>query len=125
MLSLHGNELHNISGDHLSHLPSLEKLLLGSQPGWDSETETNYELEAGNLIKVLPPRLFEGNPHLNFLDISGNNITKVDRDTFVGATNLRVLDLSQNSLRELPEGLCTFSVLSILRHIKNDAILTS
>ena len=125
VLSMHGNELHNISGDHLSHLPSLEKLLLGSKPGWDSEAQTNYELEAGNLIKFLPPRLFEGNPHLIFFDISGNNITKVDRDTFVGATNLRFLDLGQNSLRELPEGLCTFSVLSILRHIKNDAVLTS
>ena len=117
VLSLHGNELHNISGDHLSHLPSLEKLLLGSKPGWDNETQTTYELEAGNLIRCLPPRLFEGNPHLNFFDISGNNITKVDRDTFVGATNLRFLDLRHNSLRELPEGLCTFSVRRILKHI--------
>ena len=117
VLSLHGNELHNISGDHLSHLPSLEKLLLGSKSGEDNETLTTYELEAGNLIRFLPPRLFEGNPHLNYFDVSGNNITKVDRDTFVGATNLRVLDLSQNSLRELPEGPCTFSVLSILKHI--------
>ena len=64
VLSLHGNELHNISGDHLSHLPSLEKLLLGSKPGWDNATLTAYELEAGNLIKFLPPRLFEGNPAL-------------------------------------------------------------
>ena len=125
VLSLHGNELHNISGDHLSHLPSLEKLLLGSKSGWDNETLTTYELEAGNLIRFLPPRLFEGNPHLNFFDISGNNMTKVDRDTFVGATNLQVLDLRQNSLRELPEGLCAFSMLSIFRHIKNDAVLTS
>ena len=117
VLSLHGNELHNISGDHLSHLPSLEKLLHGSKPGFDNETLTNYELEAGNLIKFLPPRLFEGNPLLNFFDISGNNITKVDRDTFVGATNLQVLDLGQNSLRELPEGPCTFSVRRILKHI--------
>ena len=108
VLSLHGNELRNISGDHLSHLPSLENLLLGSKPGWDNETLTNYELEAGNFISFLPPRLFEGHPHLNYFDISGNNITKVDRDTFVGATNLQVLDLSQNSLGELPEGLCTF-----------------
>ncbi|CAL1154760.1 unnamed protein product [Cladocopium goreaui] len=78
VLSLHGNELHNISGDHLSHLPSLEKLLLGSKSGFENETLTNYELEAGNLIKFLPPRLFEGNPHLNYFDVSGNNITKVD-----------------------------------------------
>ena len=78
VLSLHGNELRNISGDHLSHLPSLEKLLLGSKPGWDNETLTHYELEAGNFISFLPPRLFEGNPQLNYFDISGNNITKVD-----------------------------------------------
>ena len=110
ILSLHGNELRSISADHLSHLPSLEKLLLGSKPGFDNETATNYELEAGNLIAVLPPRLFQGNPHLNYFDISGNKITKADRDTFVGATNLRFLDLSANSLRELPVGLCAFSM---------------
>jgi len=117
VLSLHGNELHSISGDHLSHLPSLEKLLLGSKSGFENETLTNYELETGNLIKFLPPRLFEGNPHLNYFDVSGNNITKVDRDTFVGAKNLRALDLRRNSLRELPEGLCILVMLSILKHI--------
>ena len=96
VLSLSGNELTEITIAHLSHLPSLEQLLLGStidRIRTNNTMAANYvgmkviadyvevgikvidiETQGGNSIKLLPPRFLQGNPHLKFLDISGNII---------------------------------------------------
>ena len=124
VLSLSGNELTEITIAHLSHLPSLEQLLLGSTIDVISTNNTiaaDYldkkliETQGGNSIKQLPPRFLQGNPHLKFLDISGNIIERLHQDTFLEATQLEFLDLGSNELYALPEGI--FAGLSRLRSL--------
>ena len=77
ILSLSENELTEIAIAHLSHLPSLEQLLLGSTIDMKKDIKLlaiDIETQGGNSIKLLPPRFLQGNPHLKFLDISGNII---------------------------------------------------
>ena len=124
VLSLSGNELTEITIAHLSHLPSLEQLLLGSTIdviSTNNTIEADYldrkliETQGGNSIKLLPPRFLQGNPHLKFLDISGNIIQRLHQDTFSEATQLEILDLSSNQLHALPEGI--FAGLSKLQKL--------
>ena len=122
VLSLSENELTEIAIAHLSHLPSLEQLLLGSTIDTIRTNNTiaadyadlkNIETQGGNSIKLLPPRFLQGNPHLKFLDISGNIVQQLHQDTFLEATQLEYLDLSSNQLHALPEGI--FAGLSKLQ----------
>ena len=105
VLSLHGNELRGISAALLSHMPALEQLLLGSRSVFNNESETNEELESGNLIRALPSHLFGGNARMRYFDASGNNLTEISGEAFAGAGELRILDLSWNHVQQLPEGL--------------------
>ncbi|XP_064873196.1 leucine-rich repeat-containing protein 19 [Oncorhynchus nerka] len=70
----------------------------------------------GNLLTVLPGKLFEAMSKLEVLDLSHNNISRVEPKALAGLVNLRELDLSYNRLQSLPLHLLDdLKKLSILR----------
>lgn len=56
-------------------------------------------------IESLPPDIFEGLSHLEYLGLYGNDITTLDVSVFAPLQSLRFLDLGNNNLSELPAGI--------------------
>lgn len=70
----------------------------------------------GNWLTDLPGKLFEAMSKLEVLNLSHNNISKVEPKALAGLVNLRELDLSYNRLQSLPPHLLDdLKKLSILR----------
>ncbi|XP_055731642.1 leucine-rich repeat-containing protein 19-like isoform X2 [Salvelinus fontinalis] len=68
----------------------------------------------GNRLTDLPGKLFEAMSKLEVLNLSHNNISRVEPKALAGLVNLRELDLSYNRLQSLPL-LDDLKKLSILR----------
>ncbi|XP_036832475.1 leucine-rich repeat-containing protein 19 isoform X2 [Oncorhynchus mykiss] len=70
----------------------------------------------GNWLTDLPGKLFEAMSKLEVLNLSHNNISRVEPKALAGLVNLRELDLSYNRLLSLPLNLLDdLKKLSILR----------
>lgn len=70
----------------------------------------------GNWLTDLPEKLFEAMSKLEVLNLSHNNISRVEPKALAGLVNLRELDLSYNRLQSLPLNLLDdLKKLSILR----------
>ncbi|XP_029566419.1 leucine-rich repeat-containing protein 19 isoform X2 [Salmo trutta] len=70
----------------------------------------------GNWLTDLPGKLFEVMSKLEVLNLSHNNISKVEPKALAGLVNLRELDLSYNRLQSLPPHLLDdLKKLSILK----------
>uniref|UniRef100_A0A8C8J8X5 Uncharacterized protein n=1 Tax=Oncorhynchus tshawytscha TaxID=74940 RepID=A0A8C8J8X5_ONCTS len=70
----------------------------------------------GNWLTDLPGKLFEAMSKLEVLNLSHNNISRVEPKALAGLVNLRELDLSYNRLQSLPLHLLDdLKKLSILR----------
>ncbi|XP_052380708.1 leucine-rich repeat-containing protein 19-like [Oncorhynchus keta] len=74
----------------------------------------------GNWLTGLPGKLFEAMSKLEVLNLSHNNISRVEPKALAGLVNLRELDLSYNRLQSLPLHLLDdLKNLSILRLVGN------
>ncbi|XP_036382767.1 leucine-rich repeat-containing protein 19-like [Megalops cyprinoides] len=110
--------LHQIPSDLLSNITKLNlshNAIALSEV--DIETLKNYskltELYLdNNMLTVLPGHMFASLPELRILNVSSNNISRVEPKSFAGLADLSVLDLSRNSIPSLPPGV--FSNLSSL-----------
>ncbi|KAM9519319.1 leucine-rich repeat-containing protein 19-like [Salvelinus alpinus] len=70
----------------------------------------------GNRLTDLPGKLFEAMSKLEVLNLSHNNISRVEPKALAGLVNLRELDLSYNRLQSLPLHLLDdLKKLSVLR----------
>ncbi|XP_078039706.1 uncharacterized protein LOC144471491 isoform X2 [Augochlora pura] len=71
------------------------------RPGLHGLPSLTHARLAGNMIKLLPDRIFAWNRELGFLYLSGNGVENLNSSTFEGLVKLQVLDLSENDLREI------------------------
>ncbi|KAG9337950.1 hypothetical protein JZ751_027444, partial [Albula glossodonta] len=55
-----------------------------------------------NMLTTLPGHMFDNLSHLKILNVSSNNISRVEPLAFAGLANLEELDLSHNSIPSLP-----------------------
>lgn len=62
-------------------------------------------LSFNSLSPSLPKSAFKGLKKLKLLDLSGNNLTTLDRSDFLELNTLMTLNLSQNSLTKLPSSI--------------------
>lgn len=67
---------------------------------------------SGNLIQLIPDRVFEKLTNLTKVMLFNNNITTLTNMTFMGLKKLKLLELSANQIQELPED--TFAQLELL-----------
>lgn len=70
---------------------------------------------ARNVVRELPPRTFEQFEQLQNLDLSGNLLTALNRETFAGLERtLDGLKISQNLINNIGDGALNFENLKVL-----------
>lgn len=70
-----------------------------------SHSLENLNFSFNSLSPSLPKSAFKGLKKLKLLDLSGNNLTTLDRSDFLEVTTLMTLNLSRNSLTKLPSSI--------------------
>ncbi|XP_033340610.2 uncharacterized protein LOC117228748 [Megalopta genalis] len=71
------------------------------RPGLHGFPSLTHARLTGNMINLLPDRIFAKNRELGFLYLNGNGVENLNSSTFDGLVKLQVLDLSENNLREV------------------------
>lgn len=118
LLSLANNKISKIPPSFFSRFPSLETISISGNINLANDIETGSLDDLPSTVQTLflsnvgftriPKRVFEKNPHLPKIDLSGNNIQTIRADDFQNGANLERLRLSANPISNIEMGSFRF-----------------